>query len=598
MNPSPTKVLPAIRRLRIRRFRGIRFLEWLPDPTLNVLVGPADSCKSTVLEALSLLLTAAPNITLNEFDYFERKTGDQFDVEAVVAIDTAAFFREQEPPHSPLQGWLGDHLTELPDDEGSEPVLVCRLTGNADLEARWEIVGAGDEIRIPLPRRMREQIGLLKLWVGDRGDRDLRLVQGGALDRFLNGRAVRQAVVQTVMQTKVNDRLGPEPTKALKDIDKEFRQNSLPNPVRLGLVGIPGVSLAASVGLTIGASDETALPLVSWGSGTRRLSALELAGFGQSKHSIAAIDEPETGLEPYRQRAFMSALCASKSRQAFITTHSPAVISSSLRINGTLWRLNAQAHPDSGQSVDSQKRTSQYENQPSHALAALRDGEVFRLAQVHPESVVARVPVVCEGCTEVGFASKLLVERIGTTYDSTGLFLLDAGGHYKSLPICKELLAMGYAVAAVVDDEGKKGGAWADVGRDAVVLRWQDGMCLERAVVSALADEQLLALPEWVESLLGRRAVHQTADIRRELGVTEKRTAQELFDQVGRAKYLEAVCAAACPKPDGHSKPRGWFKSFDGGYFLAQKLFESQPPPALLQQIGDFVTKLEKLVST
>src|SRR3546814_8577643 len=33
-----------------------------------------------------------------------------------------------------MQGWLNNRLTDLPDEAGAEPVLVCRLTGTADQE--------------------------------------------------------------------------------------------------------------------------------------------------------------------------------------------------------------------------------------------------------------------------------------------------------------------------------------------------------------------------------------------------------------------------------------------------------------------------------
>jgi hypothetical protein len=50
---------PAIRSLRIEYFRGIERLEWKPAAGLNLIVGPGDSCKSTVLEAISVVLARA-----------------------------------------------------------------------------------------------------------------------------------------------------------------------------------------------------------------------------------------------------------------------------------------------------------------------------------------------------------------------------------------------------------------------------------------------------------------------------------------------------------------------------------------------------------
>lgn len=47
---------PLIRRLTIERFRGIEGLVWHPSPGLNVLLGGGDVGKTTILEAIALLL--------------------------------------------------------------------------------------------------------------------------------------------------------------------------------------------------------------------------------------------------------------------------------------------------------------------------------------------------------------------------------------------------------------------------------------------------------------------------------------------------------------------------------------------------------------
>ena len=55
---------------------------------------------------------------------------------------------------------------------------------------------------------------------------------------------------------------------------------------------------------------------------------------------IAVIDEIEAGLEPYRQRALLAQLrvMLASDGQAFITTHSPAVLGR-MR-SGEAWRLS------------------------------------------------------------------------------------------------------------------------------------------------------------------------------------------------------------------------------------------------------------------
>ena len=245
----------VIRHLNIRRFRGVRSLSWAPHTRLNLLIGPADGGKTTVLEAIGLLFSVAPNQGLSEFDYHARDVAAGFVIEAILSISDVAILRDEGFPAPPMRGWVNGRLTDLPDEHGAEAVLVCRLTGTGDQEALYQVIGAGGQIRTPFSRAMRRRIGLARLGVADRGDRDLRLVQGGAMDRYLQGREVRQTVLQAVMKTPLHDQLGHGPKTALDTISGDFANRNLPNPLRLGLVGTPGVSLAASVGLTVGESD-------------------------------------------------------------------------------------------------------------------------------------------------------------------------------------------------------------------------------------------------------------------------------------------------------------------------------------------------------
>ncbi len=45
-----------IRRLNIQRFRGIELLTWKPSEGLNIILGGGDVGKSTILDAIGLLL--------------------------------------------------------------------------------------------------------------------------------------------------------------------------------------------------------------------------------------------------------------------------------------------------------------------------------------------------------------------------------------------------------------------------------------------------------------------------------------------------------------------------------------------------------------
>ncbi len=61
--------MARIRQLSINNFRAIRELDWNPAPGINCLVGPGDSGKSSILDAIDLCLGARRNISFGDMDF-------------------------------------------------------------------------------------------------------------------------------------------------------------------------------------------------------------------------------------------------------------------------------------------------------------------------------------------------------------------------------------------------------------------------------------------------------------------------------------------------------------------------------------------------
>ncbi|MDF5953311.1 AAA family ATPase [Pseudomonas aeruginosa] len=51
--------MARIRRLIISNFRSIQALDWVPAPGINCLIGPGDSGKSSILDAIDLCVGTA-----------------------------------------------------------------------------------------------------------------------------------------------------------------------------------------------------------------------------------------------------------------------------------------------------------------------------------------------------------------------------------------------------------------------------------------------------------------------------------------------------------------------------------------------------------
>ena len=128
-----------------------------------------------------------------------------------------------------------------------------------------------------LPVALRRAIGLVRLDGDDRSDRDLRIVQGSALDRLLSDKTLRSRIATKLSTTEVQEELSDNAKRVFEDLDDVFTEEKLPDCLELSIIGSPGASVASMIGLTAFRDVDTQLPLSSWGAGTRRLAALTIA---------------------------------------------------------------------------------------------------------------------------------------------------------------------------------------------------------------------------------------------------------------------------------------------------------------------------------
>ena len=73
---------PVILRLAIKRYRGIKALTWRPGTGLNLILGGGDVGKTTILDAVALLLSPTNPATLSDTDYYGRIIEEGFEIEA------------------------------------------------------------------------------------------------------------------------------------------------------------------------------------------------------------------------------------------------------------------------------------------------------------------------------------------------------------------------------------------------------------------------------------------------------------------------------------------------------------------------------------
>jgi putative ATP-dependent endonuclease of OLD family len=324
-----------LRQVVIQRFRAIEALTLTPGPR-NVLLGPQNAGKSSVLEALDLLLhhgIGRPRPAPTEIDYFGRDPTEGFVIEAVIGALDEPMLAET---NRFLEGWraVGAELVSEPEGEGIEPVVRVRVRGTTEFDLLHEFAKPEAEAA-RFGRPLRASLG----WVFDGRQRDparqLAFYQGGLLDRLFAADALDPAVgeLRAALQagaTAVND--DGAVADVLGGLADDLR--------RLGLVDegdspefeVGAVSqreLLQSLRLALPAQG-VQIPLFRQGRGAQRLLLvsvlLRLATAGTAT-PIAGFEEPEEALEPLRQAQLAEMLIdlADGGGQIFVVTHSPEI---------------------------------------------------------------------------------------------------------------------------------------------------------------------------------------------------------------------------------------------------------------------------------
>jgi len=576
--PAAPATVPVIYQLTIDRFRGIKSLCWQPSKGVNVILGGGDVGKTTILDAIALLLSPTNPANLSDTDYLGRNIEGGFNIEAIVSLPPGSGINHQFRASWPWE-WNGKEARvpnpESEDKAASEAVYKLRVRGTEDLELTYEIVqpdGTADS----LPVALRRQIGLVRLSGDDRNDRDLRLVQGSALDRLLSDKGLRSRMASELAKSDVKDELTPEAKKALEELNQAFIEKSLPDGLDLAITGGQGASIASLVGLTADRAG-VQLPLANWGAGTRRLSALAIAEQNQGENPITLVDEVERGLEPYRQRALMKKLQAAKS-QVFLTTHSPAAISASS--NAALWYLD---HAGS--------------------IGALDGKKIEKHRSDDPETFLARLTVVAEGATEVGFASALLSNALASPLEQHGIHVANGDGHEAALGLLEALAGGGLRFSGFADDEGKHPERWAKLTKTLgpLLFRWTAG-CIEENIIAVTPDDKLEALltdPEDEKTGMRLRTLADRLDMaEKDFAALKAKAGTALKGVMIEAALGKVPTGKEADKNKFKSDAQTWFKKADGsgGRELAAKVFALGLWPDLKPQLLPFCNAVRKAV--
>ncbi|CAN7716100.1 ATP-binding protein [Aminobacter aminovorans] len=451
---------------------------------------------------------------------------------------------------------------------------MVRVRGTADCDLVYEICqpnGEFDHFSVSVHRK----IGLVRLAGDDRNDRDLRLIQGSALDRLLADKSLRAKLANEIGEKNVEEKLADPSKEKLAALDTQFGAQALPTQAG-PRIGRRSRLLPKCIDRSYRREARCQVASQQLGFGHSTARGVGDRGFHHSELPITVVDEVERGLEPYRQRVVLKELVAAPT-QTFITTHSVAAIKAA---NGaSIWYLSG-----------------------DRKIGKLADATTPHIMK-DPEAFLSRMAIIAEGATEVGFVKFLLLKAVTRVPLEFGLWVTDGGGNDTTLTLLESLAKSGLKFSGFADDEGRAPQRWVTLKGTLgdLLLRWPKG-CLEENVIEHIADGDLENFIANLDGESGERL--RTLAVR--LQIEDKSYAAILAAAGNPENVRKLIIEAATDSiPDGilgdqkkafKSHGRTWFKTIGGGFELGSKVLQFNVWPKLEGQLGPFLNAVRQSV--
>ena len=377
--------------ISIHNFRGIKKFSQRFNSDFICLIGRGDSGKTTILDAISAVLSPAWNRTFYDTDFH------QCDIEKPIEIIVSMinFPPELLKDHkyglysrflNPENGDIEDVLTD-----GYQNVLTLKLIVDKTLEPNWTVTNSREQEDKPISASDRAKLNCFI--VSDYIDRHFSWNKGNPLYSLLKAK-----------ETNPEDENKNIVIDALREAKEKIDEGSFDN---LSDVVADITRSASAFGLDISKTHTTIdfkdltikdgrlclhdknIPFRLKGKGSKRLASIAIQSALSKEGGIMLIDEIEQGLEPDRIGLLARTLKEENSGQIFITTHSRDVV--------------VELSSEDLIVLHKDKDTFEMKVSPLDYNRKQLQGVV----RACPEAFFAKKVIVCEGATEVGICRAL-----------------------------------------------------------------------------------------------------------------------------------------------------------------------------------------------
>lgn len=566
--------MAKIRHIKITNFRALKNFEWHPSSGLNCIVGPGDSGKSTIIDAIDLALGPRQSKVFSDADFHLLDTTEPIQIEVTVG-DLADPLKNYEKYDLFLRGFDSANRT-IHDEPGNglEDVLTLRLTIGSDLDPIWSLHSARAEAQgREKSLSWGDRVLLAGTRIGNVADYHLSWRKGAVLNRIGDERPNTTSAIAEAKRA-ARKAFGDEAHDDLADVLQVVSEaaSTLGVPLDGELQALLNANSISMSGGTISVHDGKGLPLSSLGLGSGRLLVAGLLDKARTGSDLILVDELEHGLEPHRIMRFLDAIGAKDPKektQSFVTSHSPVVLR---ELSATqLFRIFAL-------------------NGSHHAMSAQYDSASQGALRSFPDAFLAKSVLLCEGATEVGFLRGLdqhFVSQKQSSIFASGVTLVDTRGISKLYHPAPTLQNLQYRVAAFRDDDVPPDMAaeMAFQVNSGVTFKWAAGQKIEAAIFRSGGQNLVGQIVEKAVELYDDALIdgHIKSASGNHCDLQSIRTAIA-FDTVSQQQIEWLIVAST-------NNSNAWFKRIDRMGILAREVIG----PAIGTMHQDFQTTVSNI---
>ena len=429
--------MPKLFHLHIENFRGIQSFDHKFKDGITCIIGRGDSGKTTILDAISMLLSPLYSLQFNDSDFYQGDVSKPIIIQGTLIELTDEIIRK-----------FGSHLMGVKDGEISksayedtfengEPAVTIQLRVNKDLEPEWFVISMEEENNKTIKGSERELFNCF--YISDYNDRHFSLSKGTPLSSLFKQKAQKNTQIlnsEIIAELSRNSKNIFEEALQQQDIFNEISEAITNNTSKLGL-NINRINASLDLREISFKENKISLhseniPIRQHGKGSKRIISLAIQLALTDPAGIILIDEIEQGLEPDRAQQLVSFLNSLSGVQVIMTTHSPNVVQ----------ELSCR------QLVIKRASEQFLRNIPEDFQGLVRS---------HPNALFVKKIIVSEGATEDGLLKAFDYERQvkgkkSLTYN--GVYSIDGGGNH-CYEKAEKLFELGYKVTLFCDSDLK-----------------------------------------------------------------------------------------------------------------------------------------------